>query len=345
MSNRLVRWGVYVLVAALFAVACAYLSHWQFDRNQEKAHQIQLVEENFDADPVSLAETIPADGALDPADQWRPVRLQGTYLPEDTVLARNRPHDGTVAFEVLVPFQNEDGRVLLINRGWVPPTEDSQPSPVPAPPSGEVTVIARLQPGEALPRSGRSAPEGQVPTINLPLISEHTGLEMITSAYGQMASEEPAAPALGGFDKPTEDPGPHLSYAIQWILFAVMGFIFIGYIIRTEVTKAKEDAEGRPPAPRGVAGTRTPTPRTRCSTRTSDGARGVIAEICRIADASPRGLRDVAEARVAAASGAGQSRSSTWLSERMLREPTVAAWWPPSKCTKRVPRSAAISRS
>lgn len=68
---------------------------------------------------------------------------------------------------------------------------------------------------------------------------------MITSAYGQVVSEDPAGEGtLGGFDSPTDDPGPHLSYAIQWILFALMGFIFIGYIIRTEIVKHREEVEG-----------------------------------------------------------------------------------------------------
>ena len=59
-----------------------------------------------------------------------------------------------------------------------------------------------------------------------------------------MVSEDPApATRPNALDAPTEDPGPHLSYAIQWILFALMGFIFIGYIIRTEIKVRREDAE------------------------------------------------------------------------------------------------------
>lgn len=73
-----------------------------------------------------------------------------------------------------------------------------------------------------------------------------TGDDLVTAAYGQLVSEDPSADALGGFPSPTDDPGPHLSYAIQWILFAVMGFGFIGYVIRTEIVKAKEDAGERP---------------------------------------------------------------------------------------------------
>ncbi|MEV4738502.1 MULTISPECIES: SURF1 family protein [unclassified Microbacterium] len=247
MSARLRRWSVYVLIAVGFAVACAFLSHWQFERNESRAEQIALVERNYDAEPVPLADLIGADGRLDAGDVWHPVLLQGEYLADEQLLVRNRPHGGTSAFEVLVPFRDVDGRVFIVDRGWVPPGDGDSPDAVPAPPSGEVEVVVRLRPGEQLPASGRGAPEGQVPTIHLPSIADLVGEDIVTGAYGQIVSEDPAADAaLGGFDSPTDDPGPHLSYAIQWILFAIMGFIFIGYIIRTEVVKHREEVEGRP---------------------------------------------------------------------------------------------------
>ncbi|KAB1864833.1 SURF1 family protein [Microbacterium algeriense] len=247
MSARFIRWTVYVLIAIGFAVACVFLSNWQFERNESRAAQIELVEQNYDADPAPLADFIGADGELDPADEWHPVLLRGEYQADEQVLVRNRPHGGTSAFEVLVPFRDVDGRVFIVDRGWVPPGDGDSPDAVPAPPSGEVEVIVRLRPGEQLPASGRGAPEGQVPTIHLPSIAERVDGDVITGAYGRMVSEDPAgASALGGFDSPTDDPGPHLSYAIQWILFALMGFIFIGYIIRTEIVKHREEVEGVP---------------------------------------------------------------------------------------------------
>ncbi|WP_217184154.1 SURF1 family protein [Streptomyces sp. AC495_CC817] len=247
MSARMLRWSVYVLIAIGFAVACAFLSQWQFDRNETRAAQIELVERNYDAEPVELSSVIGADGALDPGDEWRPVTLRGEYLADEQLLARNRPHGGTSAFEVLVPFQDADGRIFIVDRGWVPPGEGSVPDAVPAPPSGEVEVTVRLRRGEQLPPSGRGAPEGQVPTINLPSIAGIVGGDVVTGAYGQLIEEDPRGEgSLGGFSSPTDDPGPHLSYAIQWILFAVMGFVFIGYIIRTEIVKHREEVEGRP---------------------------------------------------------------------------------------------------
>jgi cytochrome oxidase assembly protein ShyY1 len=255
------RWAIYIGLAVLFAVACAFLSNWQFARNAWRSEQLALVAANYDETPVALAELIPAGGSLDPGDEWRPVRLTGTYLSDDQVLARNRAHGGTAAFEVLVPFQLDDGRVILIDRGWVPPGEH-QPDPdvVPAAPAGEVTVIARLRPGEPLPPSGRSAPEGQVPTIHLPLIADtidpSAGSALEQSTYGLMVSEDPApATRPTALESPSDDPGPYLSYAIQWILFAIMGFVFIGYVIHSERKHRREEAEAKAA---GVPFVRTP---------------------------------------------------------------------------------------
>lgn len=248
------RWAGYVAFAVAFAIACGFLANWQFARSAERDEQLALVAANYDAAPVPLAELLPDGAAFDGGDQWHPVLLEGEYLSDELLLVRNRPHGGTSAFEVLVPFRLTDGRVMVVDRGWVPPGE-SQPEPdeIPAAPTGQVSVVARLQPGEPLPRSGRGAPEGQVPTIHLPLIADTiaSGATAVTDAYALLVSEDPAPTTTPQpLASPSDDPGPHLSYAIQWILFAVMGFVFLWYMIRTERRHRREEAED---AARGVA--------------------------------------------------------------------------------------------
>ncbi|MCM3696469.1 SURF1 family cytochrome oxidase biogenesis protein [Microbacterium oleivorans] len=239
------RWSGYVAMAVVFAIACAFLSNWQFSRNAERDAELTLVADNYARQPVALADLIPLGQGFVPTDEWRPVEIRGQYLTDQTLLVRNRPHGGTSAFEVLVPFRADDGRVVLVNRGWVPPGDNRpEPDAVPAPPTGEVTVTGRLQAGERPVREGRSAPEGQVATIDLALIAQMTGQtgEMLDSAYVLMAQETPApAERPQALEDPSSDPGPYLSYAIQWILFAVMGFAFIWYMIRTEIRHRRED--------------------------------------------------------------------------------------------------------
>lgn len=236
---------MYVGIAIVFAVACAFLSNWQFSRNAERSEQLQLVADNYDAPVVALGDLLAPGADLTPSDEWRPVRLEGQYLADEQLLVRNRAHGGSAAYEQLVPFRLDDGRVFLVDRGWLPPgNRQAEPDDIPAPPSGDVVVEVRLRPGEAAPTSGRTAEAGQVPTINLGLVAEQTG-PLEQGAYGLLVSETPApATAPLPIDPPSNDPGPYLSYAIQWILFAVMGFGFITYVIVNERKLRREDAEG-----------------------------------------------------------------------------------------------------
>jgi cytochrome oxidase assembly protein ShyY1 len=229
------RWGGYLALVIVFAVACGLLSWWQWARRAEAVAEIDRVAVNYDADPVPVREALPSLDSWAEADEWLPVQLTGRYLVDEQLFVRNRPYNGASGFEVLVPFQLDDGRVFVVDRGWVPVGESIEaPDAVPAPPAGDVTVVARLKPGEpTLP--GRTAPEGQLATIHLPSVAELVGDETYVGAYGLLASEDPAPatrpqPAV----KPEADEGPHLSYALQWIAFGVLAFVALIWAFRRE---------------------------------------------------------------------------------------------------------------
>ena len=242
-ASRLRRWSGYVAIAIVFAIACGFLSNWQFSRNEHRAHANGLIANNYHAAPVPVEELLAGTHDFDPEDEWRPVELNGHYLPDEELLARGRAHGNTSAYEQLVPFVLDDGRTILVDRGWIQPGyEASAPDAVPAVPTGDMTVVARLRPSEPKPRAGRGAPEGQVPTIHVPSIAATLGDGAVTDVYALMDSEDPAAAERPfAIDEPEQDPGPHLSYAVQWILFAIMGFVFIGYMIRTEIRASREE--------------------------------------------------------------------------------------------------------
>jgi cytochrome oxidase assembly protein ShyY1 len=239
------RWLKYLALAVVFAIACVCLAFWQLARREEATARIQLVETNWDAAALPVSEVLPDLGAFDADRQWQPVELHGRYLTDEQLLARGRPFDGNPGFEVLVPFQLDDGSVFIVDRGWVPVGNDQDsPDVVPAPPSGVVTVVARLKPSEpVLP--GRSAPEGQVASIELPGIAELLDEPTYVGAYGLLVSEDPGvATRPQATPRPEADEGPHLSYAFQWFLFAILGFVGLGVAIRQDLRDP--DAPPRP---------------------------------------------------------------------------------------------------
>jgi cytochrome oxidase assembly protein ShyY1 len=231
------RWLSYLLLTVIFAGACVGLGMWQFARRDEAQREIARVLTNFDSAPVSLATAIPDDATFDDSHKWQPVTVTGTYLVEKQLLVRSRPHQQEAGYEVLTPLLLNDGRIFVIDRGWLPAqsTQDALPR-IPVPPAGTVTVVARVKAGEPS-IAGRGISNGQLATIELPLIAAQLSQPTITGGYGLLSSETPAAtekPPLAAL-RPEVDEGPHLSYALQWMLFAAMGFFGLGWAIRNEL--------------------------------------------------------------------------------------------------------------
>lgn len=229
------RWLGYLALLIVFAIACALLSRWQFDRREEKVEENHRIEANWDREPTPIAEALPGLADYDLSQEWLPVELEGRYLVEDQLLARARPFNGFPGFEILTPFQTDDGRIFIVDRGWVPTgSAQDEPDHVPAPPEGRVTVVARLKPGEPeIP--GRSAPAGQIATIRLQTFAANLGEDRVyTGAYGLLSSESPSAETGSLAPKPALTEGNHLSYAVQWIIFALIGAVGLALGIRNE---------------------------------------------------------------------------------------------------------------
>ena len=239
------RWLSYLLLTAIFAGACIALSAWQFARRDEARQEIDRVLANYNSAPVAIEDALPELNAFDPQDKWIPVIVQGTNLPEDQLIVRSRPREQVAGVEVLTPLLTDEGTIFIVDRGWLPANENPEnPYIIPAPPSGEVSVIARLKASEpSIP--GRGMSDGQVATIELPLIEDVLNTPTYTGAYGLLATESPESseqaplPAL----KPSLDEGAHLSYALQWIMFGVLAFIGLAWAVRNELRIRNAETE------------------------------------------------------------------------------------------------------
>lgn len=237
------RWLGAFLLALAVAAGCVLLGHWQWDRREQRLARNGLVEHNYDRSPVELTQVLEG-GHLPPDREWTPVRLSGSYLPAQSVLLRNRPLDGQPGYHSLVPFATDDGHVLLVDRGWLPIGESGQtPDVVPRPPAGHAEVVVRLRPPE--PASKQSAPAGQLQRIipaSVPLpAAARSGV--IEDAYGVLSSERPAPrTAPEPLPKPVLDEGPHLSYALQWCVFALGALV--GFVVIVRRTAQEDEAEG-----------------------------------------------------------------------------------------------------
>jgi len=242
--------------AVVLAAGCTTAGVWQLHRHEARSAEVALVAANYDADPLPLADVVdPGTAALPDDDAWRPVAVTGRYV--GAALLRNRPVAGTAAVHALGVLEVADGplagRLLVVDRGWLPAASADD---APAPPAAPVDVVVRLRAAEA---EGRGAPPGQVQRIAPAQVVAAAGGPAgdPLPLYGVLASEDGApADGLEPLPRPSADLGPHLSYAFQWWVFATGALVGAVVLLRRDAADAARAAQA---VPAGAA-VRTGTP-------------------------------------------------------------------------------------
>ncbi|WP_214370147.1 SURF1 family protein [Pseudonocardia sp. H11422] len=236
-------WLVTIAVVIGFVITCyTLLAPWQFGREAQRDAQQRAIDASYATAPVPLGELVPAGAGVTPEVEWRQVQVTGTYLPEAETLVRLRVIDGRPASEVLTPLRTDDGRVVTVDRGYIA-TSDGQTVPdFAAPPTGTVTLTARLRVDETDPQARPVFTAGshrQFYAADSRPIAADTGLDLMPG-YLQLAPEQPGVlsplavvPATGGA------PFTNLSYALQWLTFGAIAIIALGYFIRLEVLQRR----------------------------------------------------------------------------------------------------------
>jgi surfeit locus 1 family protein len=168
------------------------------------------------------------------------VEITGRWDSERQFLLDNRTRAGRAGYDVLTPLRLDDGRWLVVNRGWIPfeGYRDRLPdvrSSLDASADERVTIVGRL---DDLPQAGlaggRAAPatSGSWPRVtSFPTVSQLEAA-MATSDEPEPKLEErwlllnDADPAgyLRQWQPFATGKGPeqNWSYAIQWWSFAIL---------------------------------------------------------------------------------------------------------------------------
>lgn len=237
------RWLVWLLLVSIFSIACVFLSQWQFNRRAEALAKIESIANNYDQSPVALAD-LASETSFTKDNEWRPVKLQGHFLTENSVLVRNRPFNGASGFLQVIPFRLASGEIVAVETGWLPTGSDNDiPDIIPLPEFTDQKMIARVRAAE--PTLNRDAPEGQIATINIDSLIATEKLEgrIYRSVYVRIADSYNNSEFPKVLSKPELTEGNHLSYALQWILFALMAFAALWWAIKQEVEARKIAAD------------------------------------------------------------------------------------------------------
>jgi len=225
-------WFFTILTVAL-CIAFYFLGRWQWQKGD-------LRQAEYDRFTAGSERVLPIGSrGVDQVPRFQRISVVGRLDADHQFLLDNRTYRGHAGFEVLTPLKRPNGRVVLIDRGWVPFSGLRERLPgVALEPRGTVTVVGRVDnlpsPGLA---SGRAAP---APGTQWPKVTSFPSMAQLTAALGV-----PLEPDIVLLDPREEDgyvrdwhppgmePIRHWSYAVQWWSFGVVLLVlWVGLNIR-----------------------------------------------------------------------------------------------------------------
>jgi len=229
------RWIAALVVVIVFGVACVDLGFWQLRRLDQRRKLNAAISSHIHL-PIESVETVLGKGDVSQV-LYRRVSATGRYDVSQEVVLSGRAMNDRPGNDLLTPLTLADGRALIVNRGFVPLTINSPGERQARPPGGNVTVTGILLPSETRGFLGQKIQSGHLSTIvriDVPRIGSQVPYQVLP-VYMLLATQRPAQ--NGSIPQPESyipdlSNGPHLSYAIQWFLFAsiaVVGYLAVAW--------------------------------------------------------------------------------------------------------------------
>jgi len=250
------RWLGGTVVALVAVAVCIWLGSWQLGRFEDRVS----TQQDAARSAAAPGEAVPLRSVLATAESrvgtdtvGRAVTATGSYDPAHQLLVPNRTVDGRQGYYVLTPLRTADGRAVAVVRGWAAGSPGAAPAP--AVPSGEVTVIGRLQAPETSGSGGAVA--GGLPSGQLGTISPAALVNVLPyGTYDGWVSADvvPAGLTVVPTVQPQGGNGlslrafQNLGYTLEWFVFA--GFVVFMWfrLVRREAEAAQDRVLGLDPA-------------------------------------------------------------------------------------------------
>lgn len=223
LSFGLIAFAVF---AALCAVGFAGLGVWQVERLAWKNSLVAAVETRSTAEPLDLNG---ADwGEIDlGSGEYRRVSVSGRFAGDDTLSQAVTVHGG--GFWVMTPLALDDGRTVLVNRGFV--TADERDAGIPHA-AGVVTVNGLLRASE--PDGGflrSNDPDGgRWYSRDVEEIGAARGLDNLAPFFVDADASGEAYP-IGGLTVLTFSNN-HLLYALTWFGLTLLSLFALYWLVR-----------------------------------------------------------------------------------------------------------------
>lgn len=213
-DGAVLKRGLLAALALLIAAGFVALGIWQVERRAWKLDLIERVDARIRAQPVSPPAWKGFDGR---AEEYRRVRLRGTFLHDRSVLVQALTERGA-GFWLVTPLRTQQG-IVLVNRGFVPSKEAVQGQSLGG---ATVTGLLRLtEPGGGFLRANDPAADRWY-SRDVVALAQARGLGPVAPYFVDAdATANPGGFPVGGLTV-IRFANNHLVYALTWFALAGM---------------------------------------------------------------------------------------------------------------------------
>lgn len=230
-------WVLSHAFAVVMILGMVGLGFWQLDRLDQRQAENAIVAAQQDANQRTLADAL----ALPLSDrEYSPIIESGRFVEPELVRVANRSLGGAAGDWVVGVFETDAGQLVLVNRGFL--AREAQAAP---PDDRELTGWLRTSQVQDDTFGGTDTGDSfRVPRLDIDAIASRLSpsdradlapmwiqLAPPERAFAAPAAEPGVPQVPEAIPLPPLDEGSHLSYALQWFTFSIMGAVVYAMIL------------------------------------------------------------------------------------------------------------------
>lgn len=238
------QWWWATLAVLLGMAVLARLGIWQLDRlAQRRARNAEIVHQ-LELPPLLLTdESLPEDLT---GLRYRRGIASGEFDFSHQIGLMYQNRMNQPGSHLITPLVLSDGSAILVDRGWIPTKQAAPETWSEFNESNSATVVGFIQLSQSLPNVGENVdraipiePQLEWYRVDIEAIQTQMPYELLPIYILQSPTDDHTDLPYRVEPEFDLSQGSHLSYAIQWFIFAlILGVVYVRYASQKETARS-----------------------------------------------------------------------------------------------------------